>query len=69
MSKLKELFTQDVIDYYKNNQRLHRTYFQKHKLKERLDEFYEELTEYENMVLNGYTRLFDYGNYIFLKRY
>ena len=55
--------------YYKDNQKFHRTYFQKHKLKERLDEFYEELTEYENMVLNGYTRLFDYGNYIFLKRY
>ncbi len=40
-----------------------RIQFQKHKLKNKLDKFYPNLTEYENMLNNGYLRIFDAGNY------
>lgn len=54
--------------YYKKDYTpLSRFNFQKHKLKEKLEVFNEELTEWENMSNNGYKRLFDYGNYIFVK--
>ena len=46
---------------------LSRIAFQKYKLKNKLEKFDEKLTEWENMSNNGYKRLFDYGNYIFLK--
>ena len=46
---------------------LSRIAFQKYKLKNKLKKFDEKLTEWENMLNNGYKRLFDYGNYIFLK--
>lgn len=48
---------------------LSRLKFQKHKLKEVLENFDENLTEWENMRNNGYMRLFDYGNYVFIKEY
>jgi len=39
--------------------------FQKHKLKNELTIFDESLTEWENMQVNGYDRIWDCGNYVF----
>jgi hypothetical protein len=39
-----------------------RVQFQKHKLSKLLDVFNPELTEYENMYMNGYRRIWDCGN-------
>jgi len=39
-----------------------RIMFQKHKLKSRLLKFDDSLSEYQNMLLNGYDRIFDCGN-------
>lgn len=39
-----------------------RVVFQKHKLSEKLTVFDSDLTEYENMVANGYGRIWDCGN-------
>jgi hypothetical protein len=43
-----------------------RELFQKHKLKNKLPIFNESLTEYENMQINGYDRVWDAGNYKFV---
>ena len=40
-----------------------RVMFQKHKLKDKLIPFNENLTEYENMKISGYDRVWDCGNY------
>lgn len=40
----------------------HRTQFQKHKLSEKLNTFDPSLTEWENMQANGYDRIWDCGN-------
>lgn len=40
----------------------HRTKYQKHKLKDLLAVFNSEYTEYENMIINKYRRIFDAGN-------
>ena len=53
--------------YIKGEKRYGRLNFQKHKLEDKLDEFYEELTEKENMIINGYNRIHDCGNYVFTK--
>jgi hypothetical protein len=42
-----------------------RTTFQKHKLPSILIQFNSELTEFENMRLNGYDRIWDCGNAIY----
>jgi hypothetical protein len=42
-----------------------RVQFQKHKLKDKLDKFDPSLTEWENMQLNDYNRIWDCGNYVF----
>ena len=47
---------------------LSRLTFQKCKLKNLLEDFDENLSEWENMSNNGYMRLFDYGNYVFIKK-
>jgi len=39
--------------------------YQKHKLKEKLDAFSDELTEWENMQNNNYDRIWDCGNIAF----
>lgn len=55
----------------KNNaERLNRMNFQKHKLKGILENFNEELTEWENMQANKYDRIWDCGNnsYVFIKK-
>jgi hypothetical protein len=49
------------------NQRIHRFNFQKHLLKEKLSVFDDTLTEWENMKRNGYDRIWDCGNYVFIK--
>jgi hypothetical protein len=45
---------------------LHRVGFQKHKLKNILDNFDETLSEWENMQNNDYDRIWDCGNYVFV---
>ena len=42
-----------------------RVQFQKHKLKEKLDNFDPELSEWDNMKNNGYDRIWDCGNNIY----
>ena len=43
---------------------------QKHKLNKILgDKFNKDLTESENMSLNGYNKIYDCGNYVFIKQY
>jgi len=43
----------------------HRVNFQKHKLKDKLEIFNSELTEWENMLQNKYDRIWDCGNLVF----
>lgn len=68
-------FTLDHISlpnywYIKNNTiRHHRFGFQKHLLKDKLETFDSNLTEWENMKANGYDRIWDCGNYVFVKKY
>lgn len=45
---------------------LSRQHFQKHKLKNKLDQFNPDLTEWENMKNNGYNRIWDCGNDVFV---
>ena len=40
--------------------------YQKHKLKDKLEKFDENLTESENMYLNGYRKIFDCGNQVWI---
>jgi hypothetical protein len=55
--------------YFKNNSLLleSRVKYQKHKLKNLLENFDENKTEVENMKANGYNRIFDCGNMVFEK--
>ena len=43
----------------------HRVSFQKHKLEEKLETFDPQLTEYQNMLNNGFNRIWDCGNFVF----
>lgn len=43
--------------------------FQKHKLKDKLEMFDPDLSEYENMLTNGYLRIFDAGNLRMIKNF
>lgn len=55
--------------YYFNIEELrlyHRSVFQKHKLKDKLEIFDENKTEHENMIINNYFRIFDSGNLVFV---
>jgi len=45
----------------------HRASFQKHKLKGKLEKYNPNYTEFENMLQNGYRRIYDSGNYVFIK--
>ena len=52
--------------YMKNHfLRESRNKYQKHKLKNLLEDFNPELTEWENMIINGYDRIWDCGNFVF----
>lgn len=55
--------------YCKDQCRYSRIRFQKHKLKLLLPAFDENLSEIENMKNNKYSRIFDCGNYVFIKDY
>lgn len=46
-----------------------REQFQKHKLKNKLGIFDNQLTETENMYNNGYRKIYDCGNMVFVKKY
>lgn len=48
---------------------LSREQFQKHKLKDKLNVFDEDLTETENMFNNGYRKIYDCGNKIYIRNY
>lgn len=62
--------TKSNYEYFlKNFVPLNRMQFQKHKLKNKLKNFDPNLTEWENMNLNGYKRLFDYGQFVFIKNF
>ena len=43
-----------------------RLQFQKHKLADKLDLFDESLSEYQNMLMNGYDRIWDCGNKVYI---
>lgn len=56
--------------YFKDKNILYsRNKFQKHKLKEQLEIFNNELSESENMYINGYRKIYDCGNLVYVKRY
>lgn len=44
----------------------HRSQFQKHKLQNKLETFDPTMTEWQNMVANGYDRIWDCGNAVFV---
>lgn len=53
--------------YTKNNlEILSRICFQKHKLKNKLKNYNSNLTEWENMKNNGWNRIWDCGNFVFI---
>lgn len=49
-------------------QLLSRIQFQKHKLKNILENFNDSLTEWENMKNNDYSRIWDCGNLVYIKK-
>lgn len=52
--------------YFKSDRILyHRSNFQKHLLKNKLDVFEDKLTEWENMKNNNWNRIWDCGNFVF----
>lgn len=56
--------------YYKNSyEPMSRLRFQKSKLKKLFSDYNDDLSEWENMDAHGYMRLFDYGQYVFIKNY
>lgn len=55
--------------YFKTNNTLllqSRLSFQKHLLKNKLSKYNDHLTEWQNMVANGYNRIWDCGNDVFI---
>ena len=52
--------------YFKQGILQHRSLFQKHKLHKLLDVFDPSLTEHENMLNNGFYRVYDCGNKVFV---
>lgn len=66
-NRFTELTSSDPNYYYTDyKSRYSRIKFQKHKLKEQLKDYDSTLTEWENMQLNGWDRIWDCGNYIFI---
>ena len=63
--KLKSI-TEPSYFYFKGNKTLSRVQCQKHKLEKKLDKFDENLSEYDNMLNNGYMRVWNTGNYKFI---
>ena len=60
--------TQPNYFYFKINDNVlyPRTQFQKHKLDKKLPLYDDNKTEYENMIINKYLRIFDAGNHLFI---
>jgi len=58
--------TEPGYAYYKRDKRLSRYQCQKHKLAELLPLYDSELSEAENMELNGYYKVYDCGNLVFM---
>lgn len=52
--------------YFRNGVLLSRVKCQKHKLSKLLDNFDEKMSEKENMKNNGFDRIYDCGNYVFV---
>jgi hypothetical protein len=59
-------FTKPSYFYWKNMKIYNRMSFQKHMLKTKLEKFDPTLSEYDNMIFNGYNRVWDCGNYKFI---
>ena len=55
--------------YTKDQQRFSRLPYQKYKLKSKLSNFDSNLSESQNMFNNGFDRIFDCGNMVFIKEY
>lgn len=55
--------------YWKGNEFSSRIKYQKHKLAGLLETFDPELSEIQNMIANGYNRVFDCGNLVYIKHY
>lgn len=51
--------------YVKDNVRYNRIKFQKHKLSSILENFNSSFSEYQNMIINGYERVWDCGNLVY----
>jgi len=51
--------------YFNRRERFSRVKFQKHKLKNLLESFDENITEKENMKANGWNWIYDCGNWVF----
>lgn len=62
----------DAVNYYYFNKqegiRYSRHQFQKHKLKDKLVNFDDSLSEGDNMRMNNFYRIYDCGNYKFVWR-
>lgn len=52
--------------YVKSGKMFHRTLFMKHLLPTKLKKFNSEFTEFENMILNGYDRVWDCGELVYV---
>jgi very-short-patch-repair endonuclease len=61
----KKRYTSPSYWYIKSGKVYHRTQFMKHLLKSKLQKYNEEMTEYENMLLNGYDRYWDCGEIVY----
>lgn len=56
--------------YFKGSyEPMSRLQFQKSKLKKLFEDYDSSLTEWENMNTHGYMRLFDYGQFVYVKTY
>ena len=55
--------------YIKDGELFNRIQFQKHKLNGLLEQFDESKSEWQNMQDNGYDRIFDCGNLVYVKSY
>lgn len=67
--KLGFTFTHNTLPnyfYYKNGDLESRVKYQKHKLKDKLELFDASLTESENMYNNGYRKIYDSGNKVYI---
>ena len=52
--------------YIKQDRRIHRFNFRKNVLKDKLEKFDPSISEWKNMVNNGYNRIWDCGNMKFV---